>query len=59
MSGKVTTDVRLMKHKNGYHTVMARSQARGVLNCGTTLPTLVEASVGKSHDRCEINETQE
>ena len=27
LSGKVTTDVRLMKHKNGYHTVMVRSQA--------------------------------
>ena len=27
MSGKVTADVRLMKHKNGYHTVMVRSQA--------------------------------
>ena len=27
VSGKVTTDVRLMKHKNGYRTVMVRSQA--------------------------------
>lgn len=27
MSGKVTTDVRLMKHKNGQHTVMVRSQS--------------------------------
>ena len=42
-SGKVTTDVILLKHKNG----------------STTLPTSVKASVGKSHDRCEINETQE
>ena len=50
VSGKVTTDVRLMKHKNGYHTVMVRSQAHGALNCSTTLPTLVKVSVGKSHD---------
>ena len=34
-------------------------QRRGVLNCCTTPPTLVKASVGKSHDRCETNETQE
>ena len=59
MSGKVTTDVRLMKRKNGYQTVMVRSQAHDVLNCSTTLPTLDLASVRKSHDQCEITETQE
>ena len=81
VSWKVTTDVRLMKHKNGYRTVMVRSQAfvlcrtkwvskayfgqvfhslrrRRSLSRATFCDSGSEYYLGKSHDRCEITETQ-